>query len=302
MKPILQTQHENPETENSASKSIERNLTMNEFITIPDQFRNGTVPYGSAVLMWMGQMGFWIRMGSTVLSIDYFASETGDRQFPPPVEASKVKGISCFLGTHDHLDHIDRPSWKIWSETCPEACFVVPRMHVPSLCGDGFPEKRLIGLNDGESAQIGDITISAVAAAHEFLDRDGQTGLYPCLQYVIEGNGVRIYHAGDTCRYEGMLPKLQAYGKIDAALLPINGRDAKRYRANCIGNMTWQEAADLAGELRPGVVIPGHYDMFAGNSADPAPFADYLDAKYGSGVPCLIPQHAEFITITAAGI
>ncbi|MER2105044.1 MAG: hypothetical protein ABS999_24480, partial [Pseudomonas atacamensis] len=48
----------------------------------------------------------------------------------------------------------------------------------------------------------------AIAAAHEFLDRDEGTGLYPCLQYIIEGNGVRIYHAGDTLRYEGMLPKL----------------------------------------------------------------------------------------------
>ena len=31
---------------------------------------------------------------------------------------------------------------------------------------------------------------------------------YPCLQYIIEGSGKRIYHAGDTLRYEGMLPRL----------------------------------------------------------------------------------------------
>ena len=64
---------------------------------------------------------------------------------------------------------------------------------------------------------------------YSFLSPD-PSGLYPCLQYVIEGNGVRIYHAGDTLRYEGMLPKLQAFGQMDAALLPINGRDGKRYR------------------------------------------------------------------------
>ena len=274
---------------------------MNHFETLPEQLRSCLVPYGTAVLLWMGQMGFWIKMGSTILSIDYFASETDDRMFPPPVEAGKVYGIDCFIGTHDHLDHIDHPSWNIWRETCPDACFVVPRPHVSSLCRDGIPENRLIGLNDGESVRVGDVTISAIAAAHEFLDRDEETGLYPYLQYIIEGNGVRIYHAGDTCRYEGMLPKLQAFGKTDAAILPINGRDAKRYRANCIGNMTWQEAADLAGELKPGVVIPGHYDMFAANSADPSLFADYLDAKYGAGVPCLIPRRAEFFTVATAG-
>ena len=41
--------------------------------------------------------------------------------------------------------------------------------------------------------------------------------------------------------------------------------DAKRYRQNCIGNMTYQEAADLAGEIDPQMVIPGHWDMFADN-------------------------------------
>ena len=139
----------------------------------------------------------------------------------------------------------------------------------------------------------------AIAACHEFLDQDPETGLYPALQYVIEGNGVRIYHAGDTLRYEGMRPKLRAFGPMDAILVPINGRDGKRYRDNCIGNMTFQEAADLAGELSPGLTIPGHWDMFAGNPGDPEAFADYVDAKYGSGIPVLIPRPLEPIHVQA---
>ena len=110
-----------------------------------------------------------------------------------------------------------------------------------------------------------------------------------CLQYIIEGSGKRIYHAGDTLRYEGMLPLLQAFGPIDAALLPINGRDGARYRRDCIGNMTFQEAVDLAGELRAGLVIPGHWDMFADNPGNPWAFADYLDAKYSGTITCRIP-------------
>ena len=93
---------------------------------------------------------------------------------------------------------------------------------------------------------------------------------------MIEGNGLRIWHAGDTVRYEGMVPKIRALGPMDAALLPINGRDAGRYRSNCIGNMTFQEAADAAGEVRPGLTMPGHWDMFAHNSENPEKFADYL--------------------------
>ena len=252
---------------------------------------------GTAAAWWMGQMGFWIRMGRTLLSIDYYAAERDDRQIPPPVAAGNVTGIDLFLGTHDHEDHIDRPSWKIWTQTCPEASFLTSSAHTASLKEEGIGGSRLLSINEGEAITVGNVTIHAIAAAHEFLDRDPETGVYPHLQYILEGNGVRIYHAGDTLRYEGMLGKLQAFGKIDAAILPINGRDAKRYRSNIIGNMTYQEAADLAGDLRPGIVIPGHWDMFASNGLDPQLFADYLDAKYEGQINCLVPVHQETIWI-----
>ena len=200
-----------------------------------------------------------------------------------------------------HLDHIDHNSWRIWAGSCPDALFVFPEAHRDSVLADGVREENCLGLNDGGSCRIGEITVHAVAAAHEFLAPDPETGLYPCLQYIIEGGGFRIYHAGDTLRYEGMLPKLRSFGPIDAALLPVNGRDGARYRRNCIGNMTFQEAADLAGELRPGLVIPGHWDMFADNPGDPAAFADYLNAKYPGEVPCILPGHFTPIRLKARG-
>ena len=265
-----------------------------------DQFlrivQDTSTPFGTAALWWMGQMGLWVKLGETVLSMDYFASEREDRRVPPPVPAEQVRGIDAFLGTHDHLDHIDHEAWQVWAKNCPEALFVFPALHAEAVTADGITPERQRGMGEGHACQIGDVTVRAIAAAHEFLHADPDTGLHPCLQYIIEGNGVRLYHAGDTLRYEGMLGKLQALGHIDAALLPINGRDGERYRRNCIGNMTFQESADLAGELRPGVVIPGHWDMFAGNLGDPAAFADYLDAKY-PGLPCRIPVIGETILI-----
>ena len=263
------------------------------------EVRNRPVPPGTAVLWWLGQMGLLIKMGSTLLCVDYYASPGPDRQVSPPVPAEEVAGITAFLGTHNHLDHIDHDSWRVWSRQCPDALFVFPEAHRQSVLADGIPEGNCRGLNDGESCVIGDIRIHAVAAAHEFLARDPETGLYPCLQYIIEGNGIRVYHAGDTLRYEGMLPALQAFSPVSAALLPINGRDGARYRRDCIGNMTFQEAAGLAGELHPGLVIPGHWDMFADNPGDPGAFADYLDAKYGGRVPCVIPRHLEPVRIQA---
>ena len=252
-------------------------MNTNAFL---DLVRKTVTPPGTAAAWWLGQMGYWIKMGETLLSIDYYAQDASERRIAPPVPADQVQGIDLFLGTHDHLDHIDRASWRIWKDTCPDAAFIASRAHLPSLeREEGIPAERLIG--------------------HEFLDRDPQTGVYPHLQYLLEGNGVVIYHAGDTLRYEGMLGKLQAFPKIDAALFPINGRDAKRYRSNIIGNMTYQEAADLVGELRPRLSIPGHWDMFEYNGIDPTLFTDYVDAKYADAVPCLIPAYQETIWIRA---
>ncbi len=260
--------------------------------------RETKTPYGTAALWWMGQMGLWVKLGDTVLSIDYFASDREDRRVRPPVPAEQVRGIDAFLGTHDHLDHIDHEAWQVWAKACPEALFVFPALHAESVTADGIAPERQWGMGERRVCQIGEVTVRAIAAAHEFLYPDASTGLHPCLQYIIEGNGVRLYHAGDTLRYEGMLGKLQAVGPIDAALLPINGRDGARYRRNCIGNMTFQEAADLAGELHLGLTIPGHWDMFDGNLGDPAAFADYLDAKY-PGLQCRIPVIQETMIIQA---
>ncbi len=242
-------------------------------------------------------MGLIIKSDKTTICIDYYASDDASRQTPVPIPADELKGIDAFLGTHDHLDHIDHDAWRIWAKTNPEARFIFPEIHRDKVLADGVDKDKAAGLNDGESIQIGDMKIHAIAASHEFLDLDESTGLYPYLQYIVEAGGIRIYHAGDTVRYEGMLSKVKSFGDIDVGLLPINGRDAKRYRRDCIGNMTYQEAADLAGEINMGLVIPGHWDMFADNSADPHDFADYLDAKYPGKIECRIPKVMEEIEI-----
>lgn len=256
---------------------------------------NHTLEKNEAALWWLGQMGLMVKLGNTTCCIDYFASNDEGRQTPIPISAEEVKNVDVFLGTHNHLDHIDHEAWKLWARNNPNAKFVFPRAHKDSVLADGVSEANAVGLNAGESFSIGDVTIHAIAASHEFFDLDEDTGLYPHLQYIIDGNGILVHHAGDTVRYEGMLPVVKSFGDIDVELLPINGRDAIRYKRDCIGNMTYQEAADFAGEVGPAIVIPGHWDMFADNSADPKAFEDYMSVKYGDKIKCIIPKVLEKI-------
>ena len=70
-----------------------------------------------ASLTWLGQMGLKVRIGGTTVFVDYFASDHPGRQVAPPIPAEEVAGVDAFLGTHDHLDHIDHEAWKVWART-----------------------------------------------------------------------------------------------------------------------------------------------------------------------------------------
>ena len=59
--------------------------------------------------------------------------------------------------------------------------------------------------------------------------------------------------------------------RFDVLFLPINGRDPKRGVA---GNMSSEEAVDLASVVRPRFVVPHHYDMFTFNTVPVATFED----------------------------
>ena len=254
------------------------------------------VPAGQCALWWLGQHSFIVKLAETVIYLDAFLSPLKGRQVAPLLTPAQAVHATLFLGSHDHADHIDRPAWPVMAQASPQALFVVPELLRRRVIDDlHLPDARVAGVDLGLSVQVGGVTVSAIPAAHEFLDRDTATGLHPSVGFIIEGHGFRLYHAGDCCLYEGQQALLRAQ-PCDLFILPINGRDAKRLAANCIGNMTYQEAADLAGDLHPGAVIPAHYEMFAGNSAPVADFEAYVRIKYPRQ-RVIVPRHGERVMV-----
>ena len=250
------------------------------------------VAEGELAIWWLGQHSFVVKAGQAVIYIDPFLTAMSGRRVAPLVRPQEITNAALVTGSHDHADHIDRPAWPALAAASPQAVFVVPDLLRESVAHDtGIAGPRLIGLDDGTSAEVAGVRITGIAAAHEFLDRDPASGRYPYLGFVFEANGCTFYHSGDCCIYEGLQTHLKQW-RYDVAFLPINGRDAVRLAANCIGNMTYQEAADLAGALRPGLTIPAHYEMFANNSQDPQPFVDYMHVKY-PGLGTALVKHGE---------
>ena len=264
-----------------------------------EDIRACAVPAGQAAFWWLGQHGFAVKLGTAVCFIDPFLSPLEGRRIPPLLRPGELADAAMVLGSHDHADHIDRPAWPAIAAAAPQCKFVVPALLREKIAGElRLSDDRVLGVDQGLSVEIAGVSVSGVPAAHEFLDCDPRTGLHPYVGFVIEGNGFRLYHAGDTCCYEGM-PALLRRWAFDLAMLPINGRDAKRLAANCIGNMTYQEAADLAGAIRPGLTVPAHFDMFADNGEDPQRFLDYMRVKYPH-LAVHLPRHGRRTMVSRA--
>lgn len=252
---------------------------------------------GTLAFWWLGQNGFIFKGAGRVVYVDPYLAPDPYRQTPPPLRAAEVTNADLILCTHDHGDHVDRKSLPAMLAASPRARMVVSRVVAKRLAADGYPADRLVGVDDGETVELEGVQVTGIRSAHEFFDRDPELG-YPHLGFVLRLNGVSLYHAGDGVPWEGLITTLAAHHP-DGVFVPINGRDAERYRRNCIGNFTFQEAVDLVGALQPRLAVPMHYDMFAGNQEKVERFVDYLDAKY-PGIPCWVGPVGQQALLRAA--
>lgn len=251
---------------------------------------------GRVAFWWLGQNGFVYKAQNVIIYIDPYLSESSQRQTLPPLKAEQVSNADIVLCSHDHGDHLDPKTIQIVAQKSPKSLFIVPRSALQRILSLGIPNGRVVPFDAEETKELKGVKITGIKASHEFFDKHPKHG-FPYLGYVIKMNGVTFYHAGDTVVYEGMLTTLQKWN-FDAVFLPINGRDASRYKNHCLGNMTFQEAVDLAGNLKTGLAVPMHYDMFAHNSEDPEYFVDYLDAKYND-IPSWVGKAGERVFIDA---
>jgi L-ascorbate 6-phosphate lactonase len=253
---------------------------------------------GNLVFWGLGQMSFVVKVSGHTLYFDPYLAASQARQIPPMLDAGAIDNADFVFGSHDHGDHIDPVAIKGIAGASPQARFVCSRVAAKKVLALGVPEARIVGMDEGTVYDQAGLRISAIAAEHEFFDRDAVLG-YPYLCYIVEAGGVTLLHMGDTLRYDGMVAKLRRW-RFDVIFVPINGRDAERYARNCQGNMTFQEAVDLVGDLRPRLAVPGHYEMFADNSQNPAAFADYMRLKFPSQA-FWIGDHGEPVALPSIG-
>ncbi|HWS79806.1 MAG TPA: MBL fold metallo-hydrolase [Rubrobacter sp.] len=228
----------------------------------------------------LGQVGVAIKGPGGVIYVDPYLTDSDGaggslpRTFPPPLSSAKVTNASAVLLTHAHIDHTDPDTVLPLSEASPAARFVASFASSDTLVEAGLDGDRILVPQVGEPVEIAGARVTAIPSSHTELEHDPERG-YPYLGYVIEWNGVTVYHAGDTVVYNGLIETLSAWD-IDVAFVPINGRDYFRTQRGIIGNTDFRETAELTETLDIGLIVPTHYDLIEGNTVDPGHFVSHL--------------------------
>lgn len=191
------------------------------------------------------------------------------------VQAALDLPLHAVVITHAHADHFG---------SAPELAragvpVIAPVEIAAVLAEQGAP--NAIGSNIGGTTVHDWGSVRFTPALHSSSFDDGRYGGMPT-GVVIEMDGKRVYHAGDTAAFSDMA-SIGDLG-LDAALLPVGDHYT----------MGHAEAARCLDHLRPRVAVPIHWGTFETLHGDPHEFAKAAEA---AGHAAQVLRPGESLTI-----
>ena len=191
-------------------------------------------------IVWLGHDAFRIDGSRTV----YF----------DPYDISAGPNADLILITHEHFDHCS-----------PEDVKRVQADHTV-LVAEPDSSRKLSGdvrvVHPGDRLEVQGVVIHAVPSYN--VDKAFHPREKGWVGYILEMDGARIYHAGDT----DLIPEMKDLD-VDIALLPVSGTYV----------MNWEQAVKAAEVLHPALAIPMHYGTVVGDDQDALHFKDALEGR-----------------------
>ncbi|MEW6100768.1 MAG: MBL fold metallo-hydrolase [Candidatus Omnitrophota bacterium] len=198
-------------------------------------------------LQWLGHASFRLNASKVI----YFD--------PWKVSKNSPTADIIFI-SHDHYDHFSLEDVKLISGK--DTVIVADKSAARQIESAKLSFKQLKALSPGEEIEIQGVKVKAVPGYNT--NKKFHTKESAKVGFIVEIDGVRIYHAGDTDAI------LEMKGlACDIALLPVSGTYV----------MTAEEAAAAALDIKPKVAIPMHYGDIVGSESDAQKFHDLLKGK-----------------------
>jgi L-ascorbate metabolism protein UlaG (beta-lactamase superfamily) len=219
-----------------------------------------------------------------------------------PMPAPTRTGASVALVTHLHQDHTDPDA--IAEVLAEDGVLLRPAPadgHFLEIAGLLPAEKRLmeLGIRQRFVAPWETVEVGAFKATAPAVDGFGD----PQVGWVVEADGTRVFHGGDTLFHGSWWKIRMRTGTIDYAFLPINGAVVslphRQPPSPFNAVLTPDEAAAAAQILEAGEAIAIHYDAIHHPPVyvqvdDPA--AAFLRAAEERGVTARIVEPGAAVT------
>lgn len=206
-------------------------------------------------LKYLGHSGFYLSDGKTKVIVDPFLTQN-------PLSGARVEELEADLLfiSHAHSDHMTEDGLTLSEKGAT-------LVSTPEIAG--YTERqgaKTFGANIGGTFRFPGGWVKFFPAWHSSSFADGTYGGMP-MGMVIELDGFRVYHAGDTALFSDM--KLVGDHAIDLALLPIGDNFT----------MGPEDALKALELIRPRYVIPIHYNTFPLIQQDGAAFAQAAESQ-----------------------
>lgn len=217
------------------------------------------------IFHFLGQSGFFVRIGEHELLIDPFLTGN-DKAVDKPEDFSP----SYIILTHAHGDHYGDTE----AIAKRSGATVISSFEVVTYLG----KKDIQGqpMNVGGQATFPFGTVKYTPAWHSNSLPDGTYAGMPS-GIILGLEGKRIYHAGDTALFSDMA--LIGRGGLDLAILPIGD----------MLTMGPDDAVEAVKLLQPKQVIPVHYNTFPFIEQDANAFKKKVESETDASVTVLQP-------------
>ncbi|EFW93031.1 beta-lactamase domain protein [Haladaptatus paucihalophilus DX253] len=233
-------------------------------------------------LWYLGCNGFILKgSDGTTLFIDPYVG-TGDpprtvRMIPVPFDPDDVTEADAVLATHEHTDHVHGPSQAPILEStgatfyAPDDSLAVARDDEKWTEEWDVSPDQFEAVEEGDTFEVGEFTVH-VEPAHD----DDAT--HP-VSYVIEHESATFFHGGDTKPGDELAAIGEEYD-IDLGVLAFGSdgwipdketREPKYTKWYSDEN----EIAAAADALQLDCLLPTHWDMWKGLTADPTALYDH---------------------------
>jgi N-acyl-phosphatidylethanolamine-hydrolysing phospholipase D len=224
---------------------------------------------------WVGHAATLLQLGALNVLTDPVWGERASpfrfvgprRRVPPGIAFDDLPPIDLILVSHDHYDHLDRPTVRRLARRFPDA-----RWAAPAGVGRWLRRAGAAAVSEHvwwDSERADDLTVSCVPARH-FSGRTpwGRNRTLWC-GWVVRAGGRAVFFAGDTAWHPEFAEIAHRFGPFDLALLPI-GAYAPRWMMEPV-HMEPEEAVQAYRQLvethealghPPPSMLPIHWGTF----------------------------------------